>query len=342
MTQTELQRPSPFFDVTILSDGIPGVVESFKALSSLKSADIKDENIRDTTGQLQEHVASYSGIAEASLKIAKRSTKTLDRIRVLEIDLRGNISNISDEEIRDTFAVITNSMSVMCGEIQNLKQNVRDYRSDFIKIRKQFNEKSQCFVEQRQNEVDGKCRAEKNARTSMFVGNGVAECIRIGADVLRRESTILSTQPMWFALGMVVATKIAQVAFESYYSEKAQESEKEIQRYNSLIDASNAIKVHLQAFEVHLDHIADGWAELESEWKLAIAQLKLTGSATDKINRKCVRLTMGEFHTKIERIYGSLMTYKRGMTSLVKHFSECDQKPEAMVIGDQPRIGDLV
>ncbi|KAG8851435.1 hypothetical protein FRB91_007924 [Serendipita sp. 411] len=303
-----------------------------------RSADIKDENIRDTTDQLQQHVASYSGIAKASLGIAKRSTRALDRIRVLEIDLRGNIPNISDEEIRDRFAVITNSMSVMCGQIQNLKQNVGDYRSNYIKIRNQFDEKSQYFAEQRQNEIDGKCRAEKNARTSTFVGNGVAECIRIGADVLRRESTILSTQPMWFALGMVIATKIAQVAFEGYYSEKAQESEKEIQRYNSLIDASNAIKVHLQAFEVHLDHIADGWAELESEWKLAMAHLELNGSSTDKIDRKRVYLTMGEFHTKIERIYGSLMTYKRGMTSLVKHFSECDQKPEAIVVGDQPRI----
>ncbi|KAG8756781.1 hypothetical protein FRC14_002651 [Serendipita sp. 396] len=304
-----------------------------------RSADIKDENIRDTTDQLQQHVASYSGIAKASLGIAKRSTRALDRIRVLEIDLRGNIPNISDEEIRDSFAVITNSMSVMCGQIQNLKQNVGDYRSNYIKIRNQFDEKSQYFAEQRQNEIDGKCRAEKNARTSTFVGNGVAECIRIGADVLRRESTILSTQPMWFALGMVIATKIAQVAFEGYYSEKAQESEKEIQRYNSLIDASNAIKVHLQAFEVHLDHIADGWAELESEWKLAMAHLELNESSTDKIDRKRVYLTMGEFHTKIERIYGSLMTYKRDMTSLVKHFSECDQKPEAIVVGDQPRIG---
>ncbi|KAG9022608.1 hypothetical protein FS842_006101 [Serendipita sp. 407] len=100
-----------------------------------RSADIKDENIRDTTDQLQQHVASYSGIAKASLGIAKRSTRALDRIRVLEIDLRGNIPNISDEEIRDSFAVITNSMSVMCGQIQNLKQNVGDYRSNYIKVR---------------------------------------------------------------------------------------------------------------------------------------------------------------------------------------------------------------
>ncbi|KAG8817974.1 hypothetical protein FRC19_010969 [Serendipita sp. 401] len=70
-----------------------------------------------------------------------------------------------------------------------------------------------------------------------------------------------------------------------------------------------------------------------------MAHLELNESSTDKIDRKRVYLTMGEFHTKIERIYGSLMTYKRDMTSLVKHFSECDQKPEAIVVGDQPRIG---
>ncbi|KAG8806090.1 hypothetical protein FRC18_006291 [Serendipita sp. 400] len=330
MTQAAvIQHPSPFFDVTVLPRGVPGVIESLKALSSLESADIEDKDIREITDQLQKKVASYSGIAKPSLDIAKRGIEALDQIRVLESDLRGNIRNISDEEIRDTSAIITKSMSGMYGEIQNVKENVGNYRFDIIKIRNQIHDKSQFFAEQRKNETNGKCRAEENACMSMLIGDGATELIRVGADVSQRQgSTIYSPNLPWVALGMLATAKIAQIACWGYYFGKAHRSEKEIQRYNSLIATSNAIMVHVQAFELHLDHIAYGWAELESEWELAIGHLKLTGSATDKLDRKGVRFTMGQFHTKIERIYGSLMTYKQSMTKLVDHFSRCNMQSE--------------